>query len=63
MMKLVPIAKELDTASARPMYLSATILVIREREGGTQASGDRFGGWMRCQHGRERIARVTELIK
>ena len=46
MMKLVPIAKELDTASARPMYLSATMLVIREREGGggTQASGDRFGG-------------------
>ena len=33
MMKLVPIAKELDTASARPMYLSATIFVIREREG------------------------------
>lgn len=30
MIKLVPIAKELDTARARPMYLSATMLVFGE---------------------------------
>lgn len=30
MIKLVPIANELDTARARPMYLSATMLVFGE---------------------------------
>ncbi len=39
-MKLVPIAKELETASERPMYLSSTISEIAEM---------RSKAWYRCE--------------
>jgi len=33
MMKLVPIARELETASTRPIYLSSTIIFMIQKEG------------------------------
>ena len=38
MMKLVPMASELDTANAKPMYLSSTIGESGERKRGSSCS-------------------------